>query len=42
MKNPMNQNNTEQPRGREDRQGEGLAEVRTIQIRRVDCSLMNK
>ena len=42
MKTPMNQKNTEHPRERADRQVVGLAEVSTIQIRRVDCFLMNK
>ena len=38
----MNKKNTEQPRGRADRQEAGLAAVRTSQIRRVDCCLINK
>ena len=42
MKPPMHQNNTDHPRGRADRQGEGLDDVRTSQIRRVDCCMMNK
>ena len=42
MKPPMHQNNTDDPRGRADRQGEGLDDVRTSQIRRVDCCMMNK
>ena len=42
MKNPMNQKNKNKPRGRSDRQGAGLDEVRTIQIRSVDYFLMNK
>ena len=42
METPMNQKSTEHPRGRADRQGEVLAEVRTSQLRRVDFCLMNK
>ena len=42
MKNLMNQKNIEHPKERADRQGEGLVEVSTIQIRGVDFCLMNK
>ena len=42
MKTPMNKNGIEQPRRRADKQVAGLDDVRTIQLRRVDCCLMNK
>ena len=41
MNTPMDQENTEHPRGRAYRQGSVLSEVCTSQLRRVDYFLMN-